>query len=172
MREGVPRRTIRWLTDSIDRILSRDRMEWARKLQRKSLLSGSIDADVATPGKGKKGKSKGKSRGKEQFKNSTMGNTKDKPYSSRESPGGPKPNGLCYSFIKTGECTKQNSLYVHYSSSQLEQIKKALGHGNCGGREHSKDSNGSNGSRSGCGKGKGKGKGKRDNNNKSVWCEN
>ncbi|MFM7978541.1 MAG: hypothetical protein ACKPKO_04430, partial [Candidatus Fonsibacter sp.] len=65
-----PRRTIKWLTDSIDRILSRDRMEWARRLQRKSLLSGAFDADVATPGKGK-GKSKGKSKGKDKSNNSS-----------------------------------------------------------------------------------------------------
>ena len=90
MRDDDPRRTIKWLTDSIDRILSRDRMEWARKLQRKSLLSGAIDADVATPGKGK-GKSKGKSNIKDKTNNSSKGNSKDKRDSSRESSGAPKP---------------------------------------------------------------------------------
>ena len=41
----------------IDRLLGRERMEWARKLQRKSLTSGAIDVDAA-PGEsgGKQGK--------------------------------------------------------------------------------------------------------------------
>ncbi|MFM7979160.1 MAG: hypothetical protein ACKPKO_07565, partial [Candidatus Fonsibacter sp.] len=65
----------------------------------------------------------------------------------------------------------QNCPYDHYSSTQLEPIKKALGHGNCGGREHSKDSHGSDGSKSGRGKGKVRGKGKRDNNNKSAGAK-
>jgi hypothetical protein len=45
MREDDSRRTLKWLTESIDRLLARDRMEWARKLQRKSLTSGAIDSD-------------------------------------------------------------------------------------------------------------------------------
>ena len=71
MREDDERRTLKWLTESIDRLLARDRMEWARKLQRKSLTSGAIDSDVApgalgkgTGGQGKKGKGKG-TRGKD-----------------------------------------------------------------------------------------------------------
>ncbi|MFM7986281.1 MAG: hypothetical protein ACKPKO_43910, partial [Candidatus Fonsibacter sp.] len=70
-------------------------------------MNGAIDADVATPGKGK-GKGKGKHKGKDKTKNSSKGNSKDKRDSSRESSSTPKPKGPCYSFIKTGECTKQN----------------------------------------------------------------
>ncbi|MFM7985956.1 MAG: hypothetical protein ACKPKO_42235, partial [Candidatus Fonsibacter sp.] len=139
MREGDPKRTIKWLIDSIDRVLSRDRMEWARELRRKSLLNGASDADVATPGKGfgKKGKSKGKSKSKDKAKNSSKGNSKGNRDSSRESSSTSLPKGPCYSCIKTGECTKTHCPYDHYSSTQMEQIKKALGHGNSGGREQS-----------------------------------
>ncbi|MFM7980579.1 MAG: hypothetical protein ACKPKO_14800, partial [Candidatus Fonsibacter sp.] len=59
MREDEPRRTLKWMTESIDRLLSRDRMEWARKLQRKSHLSGAIDAEAA-PSTFDKGKIQGK----------------------------------------------------------------------------------------------------------------
>ncbi|MFM7989970.1 MAG: hypothetical protein ACKPKO_62715, partial [Candidatus Fonsibacter sp.] len=77
MREDDTRRNLKWLTESIDSLLARDRMEWARKLQRKLLTSGAIDADSApsmpTTGKGKgKGKPKGKGKGR------------GKRYSSRE----------------------------------------------------------------------------------------
>ena len=54
-REDEERRNLTWLTDSIDRMLARDRMEWARKLQRKTLTSGAIDAD-SVPGVTKGGK--------------------------------------------------------------------------------------------------------------------
>ena len=67
MREDDSRRTLKWLTESIDRLLARDRMEWARKLRRKLLTSGAIDSDVVpgAPGKGKGGKGKkGKGKGK------------------------------------------------------------------------------------------------------------
>ena len=60
MREDDSRRTLKWLTEGIDRLLARDRMEWARKLQRMSLTSGAIDADsvpgASSKGKGGKGK--------------------------------------------------------------------------------------------------------------------
>ena len=46
MREYDVRRTLKWLTESIGRLLARGRMEWARKLQRKSLTSGAIDSDA------------------------------------------------------------------------------------------------------------------------------
>ena len=71
MREDDTRRTLKWLTESINRLFARDRMEWAQKLQRKSLTSGAIDPDVVPGapgkgkgGKGKKGKGKGKGKGK------------------------------------------------------------------------------------------------------------
>ncbi|MFM7990560.1 MAG: hypothetical protein ACKPKO_65695, partial [Candidatus Fonsibacter sp.] len=137
-------------------------MERATKLQRKSLLSGAIDADSATPGKGfGKGKSKGKLKSRDKSNNSSKGKSKGKRDSSRELSNTPLPKGPCYSFIKTGECNKPNCPYDHYSSTQVEQIKKALGHGNCGGREQSKDSVGNKGSNNN-GRGTGKGKGKRE----------
>ena len=66
MREDDERRTLAWLTESIDRRLARERMEWARKLQSKSLTSGAIDADSAAghSGKGKGGGKKGKGKRK------------------------------------------------------------------------------------------------------------
>ncbi|MFM7977789.1 MAG: hypothetical protein ACKPKO_00605 [Candidatus Fonsibacter sp.] len=51
----------------------------------------------------------------------------------------------------------------------MEKIKKALGHGNCGGREQSRDSGGSKGSKHG--RSKGKGKGKREGKGKSVGAK-
>ena len=45
MREDDDRRCLKWLTESIGRLLARDRLEWARKLQRKSLTSGAVNAD-------------------------------------------------------------------------------------------------------------------------------
>ena len=56
MREDDSRRNLKWLSESIDRLLARDRMEWARKLQRKSLTSGAIDSDAAPGALGKKEK--------------------------------------------------------------------------------------------------------------------
>ena len=49
MREDDDRRAFKWLVESIYRLLARGRMEWARKLQKKSLTSGAIDAD-SVPG--------------------------------------------------------------------------------------------------------------------------
>ena len=49
MREEDDRRALQWLTESIERFLARRRMEWARKLQKKSLRNGAIDTD-STPG--------------------------------------------------------------------------------------------------------------------------
>ena len=71
MREDDSRRNLKWLTAGIDRLLARDRMEWARKLQMKSLMSGAIDSDSAPQcswtrksGKGKrKKKVKAKAKG-------------------------------------------------------------------------------------------------------------
>ena len=53
MREDDSRRNLKWLTERIDRLLARDRMAWARKLQRKSLTSGAIDSDAAPGAPGK-----------------------------------------------------------------------------------------------------------------------
>ena len=67
MREDDDRRFLKCLTESIDRLLARDRMEWARKLQRKTLTSGAIDVD-STPGPTGGGTGGGKSTGKGQGK--------------------------------------------------------------------------------------------------------
>ncbi len=68
-REDDERRTLKWLTESIERLLARDRMEWARRLQRKSLTSGAIDSDVVpgAPGQEKAAKVR-KARVKEKEK--------------------------------------------------------------------------------------------------------
>ncbi|MFM7986911.1 MAG: hypothetical protein ACKPKO_47115, partial [Candidatus Fonsibacter sp.] len=106
---------------------------------------------------------------KDKSNNSSKGKSKGKRGSSRAPSSTPLPKGPCYAFIKTGECTKPKCPYDHYSSTQMEQIKKALGHGNCGGREQSRDSIGSKWSRNG--RSKGKGKGKREGNGKSVGAK-
>ena len=66
MREDDDRRTLKWPTESTDRLLARERMESARKLHKKSLTSGAIDADSVPgqSGKGKGGGKKGKGNGK------------------------------------------------------------------------------------------------------------
>ena len=64
--EDDPKRNIKWFTESMDNILSRDRLEQARKLHRNAFTSGAIDADSA-PGQAsnnKKGKGKDKGKGK------------------------------------------------------------------------------------------------------------
>ena len=90
MREDDPRRTLKWMTESIDRLLSRDRMEWARQLQRKSRLSGTIDSEAA-PSTFDKGKSKGKSKGK--GKSKSKGKTQAKRDSSRDPSTPPQAKG-------------------------------------------------------------------------------
>ena len=54
MREDDDRRTLKLIASWQEK-----RMEWARKLQKKSLTSGAIDADSA-PGQSGKGKGGGK----------------------------------------------------------------------------------------------------------------
>ena len=76
-REDDPRRNIKWLTESIDRILSRDRMEQARKLQRKLFTSGAIDADSA-PGQAVQGKEEVKERAKDNEKGKVRIKAKEK----------------------------------------------------------------------------------------------
>ncbi|MFM7989977.1 MAG: hypothetical protein ACKPKO_62750, partial [Candidatus Fonsibacter sp.] len=93
MREDDERITLKWLTDSIDRLLAQYRMEWARKLKIKSLTSGAIDADSAlgAPGKGKGGKGKCNNKGK--------GKGKGKIYTSREPSNAPTPMGICHMYV-------------------------------------------------------------------------
>ncbi|MFM7983527.1 MAG: hypothetical protein ACKPKO_29795, partial [Candidatus Fonsibacter sp.] len=104
MREDDLRRTLKWMTESIDRLLSRDRMEWARKLQRKSLLSGAIDAEAA-PSTFDKGKSKGKSKGK--GKSQPKGKPPVKRDTSRDPNTHPQVKGPCFPSCKCGKCTKE-----------------------------------------------------------------
>ena len=92
---------MKWLAESIDRLLARDRMERARKRQRKSLTSGAIDSDVVpgAPGKGKGGKGKqGKGKGKGQGKLDYM----------RESPDAPKVKSICHMYVRNGNCASDN----------------------------------------------------------------
>ena len=164
MREDDPRRTLKWLTESIDRLLARDRMEWARKLQRKSLTSGAIDSD-AVPGapgkgkgsKGKQGKGKGKGKGKRD--------------SSRESPDASKVKCICHMYVRNGKCSNDDCPYPNLSQ---DQGKRALGQGSYEKRDTSRgsdeDDKGSRGRGKGRGKGKdkGKGKGKKGSRSKSA----
>ncbi|MFM7984844.1 MAG: hypothetical protein ACKPKO_36545, partial [Candidatus Fonsibacter sp.] len=87
-------------------------MEWARKLQRKSLLSGAIDAEAA-PSTFDKGESKGKSKGKGKLQSN--GKPQVKRNSCRDPNSTPQVKGPCFSFMKFGKCTKENCPYDHYS---------------------------------------------------------
>ena len=88
MREDETRRTLKWLTEIIGRLLARDRMEWAQKLQRKSLTSGAIDSDVAPGALAKK-------RAVKVIKVRVQEKGKDKRDSSRDSLDAPKASGIC-----------------------------------------------------------------------------
>ena len=90
MREDDSRRIFKWLTEHIARLLARDRMEWARTLQRKSLASGAIDADSA-PGQSGGGKGGGRGEGKGKGK----GRGRGKRDSSHDSSNPPKTKGIC-----------------------------------------------------------------------------
>jgi len=163
MREDDSRSTLKWLTESIDRLLARDRMEWARKLQRKSLTSGAIDSDAAPGapgegkgGKGKKGKGKGKGKGKRD--------------SSRVSPDASEVKGICHMYVRNGKCCSDSCPYSHLSQ---DQVRRALGQGSYEKREQSRGSDendkGSHGR--GQGRGKGKGKGKKGSRSKSAGAK-
>ena len=84
-------------------------MEWARKLQRKSLASGAIDSDVVPGalGKGKGGNTSKKGKGK--------GKGKGKRDSSRESPDASKVKGICHMYVRNGKCSSDNCPYSHLS---------------------------------------------------------
>ncbi|MFM7986994.1 MAG: hypothetical protein ACKPKO_47540, partial [Candidatus Fonsibacter sp.] len=127
------------------------RMEWARKLQRKSLLSGTIDSEAA-PSTFDKGKSKGKSQGK--GKSQSKGKPQAKRDTSRDSSTPPQAKGPCFSFMKFGKCAKENCPYYHYSQSQMELIAKALGPGNKIVHDASRDTDASKGSSKSRGKSK------------------
>ena len=76
----IAERALAWLTESIDRLLARGRMEWARKLHRKSLTRGAIDAD-STPGQSGGGKDGGRGKGKGKGKGKGTGRRKARPVS-------------------------------------------------------------------------------------------
>ena len=85
------RRNLKWLTDNIDRMVARDRMEWARQLQRIALTSGAMDAD-SVPGMAKGGTGGGKSKGK--GKGQSKGKGKGKREHSRDSSTSSTPRGI------------------------------------------------------------------------------
>jgi len=121
-------------------------MEWARKLQRKSLTSGAIDLDAVpgAPGKGKGGKGK---------KVRVKGKGKGKRDSSRESLDASKVKGICHMYVRNGKCSSDNCPYSHLSQ---DQVKRALGQGSDEKRYQSRGSDEKvKGSR---GRGKGRGK--------------
>ena len=101
MREDAERRNLKWLTESIDRRLARERMDSARQLQRKSLTSGAIDAD-STPRQPGGGKGGGKSKGKGKGKGKGMGKREQ----SRDSYNTPKPKESCHMYVGHGKCAK------------------------------------------------------------------
>ena len=167
MRDDDANKNLRRLTDSIDRLLQRERMLSARALQTKRIQSGaSLTTDQshgnsnAAPAQGKdKGKGKGKTKGK--------GKEKGKGKAPDEGKGVgyiPSTSGICFSFARLGICDKDGCTFQHVSGGQL---RKALG-GNAGQipkqtatRQQSKGSE-RGASQGKKGKGKGKGKGKPD----------
>ena len=105
MREDDSRRTLKWLTEGIDRLLARERMEWARQLQKKSLTSGAIDADSAAghSGKGTGGGKKGKGKAKARVKAG-----RGKRDQSRDSSGSNKQKGICHMYVRHGQCSNDD----------------------------------------------------------------
>ena len=101
MREDDDRRNLKCLTESIDRLFARERMDWARKLQRKSLTSGAVDAD-STPGPSGGGKGGGKSKGKGNGRGKDKGRGKRE--QSRDSSNTPKPKVFCHMYVRNGKC--------------------------------------------------------------------
>ena len=97
MREDDDRITLKCQRECMDRLLARDRMEWARTLHKKSLTSGAIDADSAPghSGKGKGGGKKGKGKGQAKGK----GKRRGKRDQSRESSGSNKQRGICHMHV-------------------------------------------------------------------------
>ena len=114
MREDDDRRTLKWLTEGTDRLLARERTEWARKLQKKSLTSGAIDADSvpgqpgAGKGGGKKGKGKGKGKG--------MGKGRGQRDQSRESTGSTKTKGVCHMYVRHGQRSNDDCPYFTFGT--------------------------------------------------------
>ena len=103
MRDDDANKNLRWLTDSIDRLLQRERMLSARALRTKRIQSGaSLTTDQshgnsnAAPAHGKdKGKGKGKAKGKGKDKGKGKGKSPD------EGKGVvhiPSTSGICFSF--------------------------------------------------------------------------
>ena len=138
------------LTESIDRRLARDRMEWARKLQRKSLTNGAIDVD-STLGPSGGGNGGGKSKGK------GMGKGKAKGRGQREKPrdpsNTPKPKGICHMYVRHGSCSNGDCPYSHLSQ---DQVNRGLGQGGSEQRDSSRGSNDQDKGSRGRGKGRGK----------------
>ena len=115
MREDDTRRTLKWLTESINRLLARYRMEWARQLQRKTFTSGAIDADSA-PGQSGGGKGGGKDKAKGEGKGKGKG--RGKRDQSHESSTAPKIKGLCHMYLRHGRCANYDCPYSHLSQGQ------------------------------------------------------
>ena len=102
MREDDSRRTLKWLAE-IHRPTISSGLEWARKLQMKSITSGAIDADSA-PGQSDRGKGGGKGKGKGKGK----GRGRGKRDSSRDSSNPPTVKGICHMYVRHARCENDN----------------------------------------------------------------
>ena len=126
-------------------------MEWARKLQNKSLTSGAIDAD-STPGQSGKGKGGGK-KGKGQGQGKGKG--RGKRDQSRDSTGSNEAKGICHMYVRHGQCSNDDCPFSHLPQ---DQVKRALGQGGSEQRDTPRGSNDADKDSRGRGKGKGEGK--------------
>ena len=113
MRDDDANTKLKWLTDSIDRLLQRERMLSARALQTKRIQSGaSLTTDQshsnsnAAPAQSK---DKGKGKGKHKGKGSGKGKGKGKPSDEGNGVGHiPSTSGICVTFARVGKCEKDN----------------------------------------------------------------
>jgi hypothetical protein len=142
--EGHENRTLQWLCDRADALISRKRMQSAREAQKKGLAhdggikSGGGNAAPAPGDKGKTGGGKGGKKGK--GKGRKGGSKEDK--DGWKAKGGGKAQeqnvyGLCLYFAR-GTCTRDNCPYLHASAKQLA---KALGKGKEGEEQSGGDNN-------------------------------
>ena len=161
------RRTLRFLTDSIERLMSRERMEAARATQKKRIAGGGLDgytADQNALGAKAKGKGKGGKKGK------GKGKGKDKDGKGKgDGKDGKLPPELmfCRTFARTGHCKGKDDGTCKYKHVSRTQLNKALGFD-----VMASDPNAGGGGGGGAGAGKGgkgkDGKGKKSKRGKSA----
>ena len=124
LREDDPNNYLRWLADSIDRWLQRQRMLNARAMQTKRIQSGaslttdnSASFSVALAQGKDKGQGKGKGKGK--GKGNGQGDASDRS-------GGighiPSSTGVCVNFARHGKCDKDNCSFQRVSGAVAERV--------------------------------------------------